>query len=56
MSVSTKKTERTCFQGVATTAAYCGRRSAPIVPITQATCSDCHAAYRADERAEEARR
>ncbi|GAB2567338.1 hypothetical protein GCM10027033_24650 [Leucobacter ruminantium] len=55
MNVSTKPSERTCFQGIATTAAYCGRRSARIVPISDATCADCHAAHRADEAVAEAR-
>ena len=46
-----KNNERTCMPGSSRGVGYCGRSSAPIVP-TRATCTDCHAAFRADQRAE----
>ncbi len=48
-----KASDRTCMLSYRNGEGYCGRTSSPIV-TAGSTCEDCHAAFRADQRAEKA--
>jgi hypothetical protein len=43
--------ERKCMQAPIGRGSYCGSTSYPVVTVEQATCANCLAAFRADERA-----
>lgn len=49
--VSTTDTERICAPNIETGRAYCGRKNKRTDVWERVTCSDCHAAARADEEA-----
>jgi len=47
--VSTPDAHRVCFKPVKSEKAYCGRKpKAAVIEWPKVTCSDCHAAHRAD--------
>lgn len=52
---STTEKDRTCAEG-APGRGYCGRKTKTPTAWTAVTCTDCHAARRADEQAGETNR